>query len=143
MVQSAPTSTLENLARLAAKPGVQSTLVLSASDGSIIKSTGLLAETALSSSPDTSLVREGSDQDDKSSSTLLPSNNNIRYEGENVRTKSVEHVARVVFNFVAAAKDFAEGIEKGDDAKLLRMRTRKLEIVIVPGKSSNLGLYQD
>lgn len=52
-------------------------------------------------------------------------------------------MARVVFNFVAAAKDFAEGIEKGDDAKLLRMRTRKLEIVIVPGKSSNLGLYQD
>ncbi|KAL8843674.1 MAG: hypothetical protein Q9176_001882 [Flavoplaca citrina] len=127
-----PTSTLENLARLAAKPGVQSTLVLSASDGSIIKSTGLLAETALSSSPDTSLAREDSNQDDKSLSTSLPSNSINRYEGVEGRTKSAEHVAKMVFNFVAAAKDFVEGIEKGDDAKLLRLRTRKQEIVIFP-----------
>ena len=136
-----PAATLENLARLAAKPGVQSTLVLSASDGSIIKSTGLLAETALPSSPDTSLAREDSDQEDKSLSTSLPSNNINRYEGVEGRTKSAEHVAKMVFNFVAAAKDFVEGIEKGDDAKLLRLRTRKQEIVIFPGEPSNVCLY--
>ncbi|KAL9626573.1 MAG: hypothetical protein Q9204_007198 [Flavoplaca sp. TL-2023a] len=138
-----PTSTLENLARLAAKPGVQSTLVLSASDGSIIKSTGLLAETALSSSPDTSLAREDSNQDDKPLSTYLPSHNINRYEGVEGRTKSAEHVAKMVFNFVAAAKDFVEGIEKGDDAKLLRLRTRKQEIVIFPDAKYILVVVQD
>ncbi|KAI4242378.1 MAG: hypothetical protein L6R42_011040, partial [Xanthoria sp. 1 TBL-2021] len=136
-----PTSTLENLARLAAKPGVQSTLVLSTSDGSIIKSTGLLADSAIPSSPDRSPIGKAAPQDSKASSTTLPGNSNNLYEGGEGRTKSAEHVARMVFNFVAAAKDFAEGMEKGDDAKLLRMRTRKQEIVIVPGKSSDVGLH--
>ncbi|KAI4266358.1 MAG: hypothetical protein L6R38_008796 [Xanthoria sp. 2 TBL-2021] len=143
MVQSAPTSTLENLARLAAKPGVQSTLVLSTSDGSIIKSTGLLAESAIPSSPDPSLVGKAAPQDGKASSTTLPSNSNNLYEGGEGRTKSAEHVARMVFNFVAAAKDFAEGMEKGDDTKLLRMRTRKQEIVIVPDSKYLLVVIQD
>ncbi|KAL8647983.1 MAG: hypothetical protein Q9226_006202 [Calogaya cf. arnoldii] len=136
MVQSAPTSTLENLARLAAKPGVRSTLVLSSSDGSIIKSTGLLADSAISSSPKPSLVGSGSDQDGKSSSiTLVTSSSDNIYEGGEGRTKSAQHVAEMVFNFVAAAQDFAEGMERGDDAKLLRMRTRKQEIVIVPAST--------
>lgn len=138
-----PTSTLENLARLAAKPGVQSTLVLSTSDGFIIKSTGLLADSAISSSPDPSLVGNNPPQDIDASSTTLPRNSNNLYEGGEGRTKSAEHVAKMVFSFVAAAKDFAEGMEKGDDAKLLRMRTRKQEIVIVPGKPSDSGLHRD
>ncbi|KAL8681021.1 MAG: hypothetical protein Q9224_006895, partial [Gallowayella concinna] len=121
-----PTFTLENLARLAAKPGVQSTLILSASDGSIIKSTGLLASPASPTSPESSLV--GNELEKGSNS-----NNNEGYEGDEDHSKSADHVARVVFQFVAAARDFAEGMEKGDDARLLRMRTRKQEIVIVPG----------
>ena len=44
-------------------------------------------------------------------------------------------MAGMVFKLVAAAKEFAESMEKGDDARLLRMRTRKQEIVIVPGQS--------
>lgn len=116
--------------------------MLSTSDGSIIKSTGLLAESAIPSSPDPSLVGKAAPQDGKASSTTLPSNSNNLYEGGEGRTKSAEHVARMVFNFVAAAKDFAEGMEKGDDTKLLRMRTRKQEIVIVPGKSSDVGLHR-
>ncbi|KAL8784120.1 MAG: hypothetical protein Q9213_004179 [Squamulea squamosa] len=136
MVQSAPTSTLENLARLAAKPGVQSTLVLSKSDGSIIKSTGLLADSAVPSSSDSSAVGNGPHEDIKSFSTSIPSNSNSRegYEGDGGLTKNAQHVAKMVFEYVAAAKEFAEGMEKGDDARLLRMRTRKREIVIVPGR---------
>ncbi|KAL8666944.1 MAG: hypothetical protein Q9168_007387 [Polycauliona sp. 1 TL-2023] len=127
-----PTSTLENLARLAAKPGVQSTLVLSASDGSIIKSTGLLAESAIPSSPDAPPVGNNSSNEGKPSSTSLPNDSHNLYGREESRTRTAEHVAKMVFNFVAAAKDFARGIDEGDDAKLLRMRTRKQEIVIVP-----------
>lgn len=54
---------------------------------------------------------------------------------EEGKSKSAEHVASMVFKFVAVANEFAEGLDKGDDARLLRMRTRKSEIVIALGQS--------
>ncbi len=48
--------------------------------------------------------------------------------------KNAEEVARMVFSFVSGARDFAEGMDDGDEVKLLRLRTRKNEIVIVPGQ---------
>lgn len=44
-----------------------------------------------------------------------------------------EDIARMVFAFVAGAKAFTEGMDTSDEVKLLRLRTRKTEIVIVPG----------
>ena len=48
---------------------------------------------------------------------------------------SAEDIARMVFAFVAGATVVAEGMDKSDEVKLLRLRTRKNEIVIVPGMS--------
>ena len=48
---------------------------------------------------------------------------------------SAEDVARMVFAFVAGANAFTEGMDKSEEVKLLRLRTRKNEIVIVPGMS--------
>ena len=39
----------------------------------------------------------------------------------------------MVFAFVAGAETFAQGMDKSDEVKLLRLRTRKNEIVIYPG----------
>lgn len=47
--------------------------------------------------------------------------------------KPVEDVARMVFSFVSAAGTLAEEMDPEDDLKLLRLRTRKTEFVIVPG----------
>ncbi|KAL9577551.1 MAG: hypothetical protein Q9212_006293 [Teloschistes hypoglaucus] len=124
MVPPPPTSALEGLSRLAAKPGVQSTLILSKSDGSIIKSTGFLADSA---TRDTSVpASRGNGLD----------HNNPLGEGDEEEGKgqSAEHVASMVFKFVAVANEFAEGLDKGDDARLLRMRTRKSEVVIALGQ---------
>ena len=41
----------------------------------------------------------------------------------------------MVFSFVSGAGGFVQGMDKGDELKLLRIRTRKSEIVIVPGRS--------
>ena len=41
----------------------------------------------------------------------------------------------MVFTFVAGAREFTEGMDDADEVKLLRLRTRKNEIVIVPGQS--------
>ncbi|KAL8723826.1 MAG: hypothetical protein Q9181_007161 [Wetmoreana brouardii] len=139
-----PTSTLESLSRLAAKPGVQSTLVLSKSDGSIIRSTGLLASSRQSETPDSSLAANGFDHGSKRLSELSSRNGND-FGGSDSgadKTRSAEHVARMVFKFVAAANEFAEGMDQGDDTKLLRMRTQKLEIVVVPGQYIRAGYSQ-
>lgn len=52
---------------------------------------------------------------------------------ENSKTKHAEDIARMVFAFVSSAEGFVDSIDEGDDLKLLRLRTRKNEIVIVPG----------
>ena len=116
------TATLENLSRLAAKPGVQSTLVLSKTDGSIIQSTGLLAKSTTTPS---SL--------DNASFGDAPADGG-RHEGTNHDTgKDAETVAKMVFSFMSAAQTFVEGISTSDEMRLLRLRTRKNEIVIAPG----------
>ena len=47
----------------------------------------------------------------------------------------------MVFALVNGANAFADEMEEGDEVKLLRMRTKKDEIVIVPGKQART-LYQ-
>ena len=121
---------MQNLSRLAAKPGVRSTLVLSKVDGSIIRSSGLLAA---SSSP---IPGNGPTEGDVGV-PVEPSNGNNDYDGINDAKdggRSAEEVARMVFSFVSAAWGFADGMDEGDEVKLLRLRTRKNEIVIVPGQ---------
>ncbi len=130
-----PAATLENLSRLASKPGVQSTLILSKSDGSIIRSTGLLSTSSSSPLYDP-IVGNGTDSngageptEGTSSQGEYASNTDV-----SIRGNSAEDVARMVFAFVAGAKAFTEGMDKSDELKLLRLRTRKNEIVIVPGR---------
>lgn len=124
--------TLEYLSRLASKPGVQSTLILSESDGSIIRSTGLLAA---STKPTEDAL---TDQGVLSNGTAYNGDHTIADRDHDPTTQSksltAEDVAKRVFNFVNSAKAFAGAMEEGDDVKLLRMRSKKNEIVIVPGK---------
>ena len=121
---------MDNLARLAAKPGVQATLVLSKADGSIIRSSGLLAP------PSPPASGNGlTDGDVKEPIETLNGDSDYNgISGRDNKGKNVEDVAKMVFLFVSAAGDFAQGMDDGDEVKLLRLRTRKNEIVIVPGK---------
>lgn len=48
--------------------------------------------------------------------------------------KNIENVARMVFSFVSAAGALVEDMDSEDALKLLRLRTKKNEIVIVPGQ---------
>ena len=110
---------------------MQSTLILSRTDGSIIQSTGLLASS--SALPDDV-------QADRTSSNGTAHNDNSLsqdYIGEvkgRATGKSAEDTAKMVFSFVKGANVFADEIQEGDEVKLLRIRTKRTEIVIVPGK---------
>lgn len=46
---------------------------------------------------------------------------------------SAEDVASMVWNFIRAAGSLVEGLDEEDEVKLLRLRTKKNELVIVPG----------
>ncbi|KAL9594874.1 MAG: hypothetical protein Q9219_006782 [cf. Caloplaca sp. 3 TL-2023] len=134
MVQSIPTSALDNLTRLAAKPNVKATLVLSKLDGSIIRSTGSLGSTPSAISSEAYIDRNdlGHGNAIASAVALSIEHGHDEYdEGESGRSIA-EKFARMIFAFLSAANDFADGMEKGDDTKLLRMRTRNNEAVIVP-----------
>ena len=48
--------------------------------------------------------------------------------------RKADEVAKLVFSFVMGATGLTEGMNDGDEVKLLRLRTRKNDIVIVPGK---------
>lgn len=120
-------SGIDNFARLAAKPGVQSTLILSKTDGTIIRSTGLPFRTT-SSSPKAS----GSTEAGTGLGGVLDAK--TRYMGgkDDVGTFA-EDIAMKVFSFVSAAGMLASSIEEGDDVQLVRLRTKKHEIVIALG----------
>lgn len=135
---------MDNLSRLAAKPGVQSTLILSKADGSIIRTSGLLAGSSSppgssSSRPTSSSSGGGAGATDTASGHADGTHAEAYYEvihakDENSNEKRAEDVAKMVFSFVSNAGGFVQGMDEGDELKLLRIRTRKSEIVIVPGK---------
>ncbi len=46
---------------------------------------------------------------------------------------SAEDIASMVWSFLAAAGNLVNELDKEDEVKLLRLRTKKNELVIVPG----------
>ena len=135
-----PASTLDNLTRLASKPGVQSTLIISKADGSIIRSSGLLSSPP-SPSPVSNLhtsvsgtfpANRGPDGDTANETHDEIGDYGDKREGG---AQTAEDVAKMVYSFVSAAGGLVEGLSKGDEVRLLRLRTKKNELVIVPGSS--------
>ncbi|KAI9721299.1 MAG: hypothetical protein M1812_002461 [Candelaria pacifica] len=128
------------LNRLTHKPGVQSTLVLSRIDGCIVRTTGLLSTTqsrkpngALSPSKIPNSPDNGYALDSAVGALELRDEGNEANRATDGGMKDAEEVARMVWNFVRAAGTMVEGLDAEDEVKLLRLRTRKNELVIVPG----------
>ncbi|KAJ8067402.1 hypothetical protein OCU04_004753 [Sclerotinia nivalis] len=105
----------ETLARLSKKPGVQATLVLEASSGTIIQNSGSF-----------SAFR----------STSRPNNAGVATEDSNAtastESQGIEELASMVWSFVKSAGGLVHGLDVEDEVRLLRLRTKKHELVIVP-----------
>ena len=128
MQQPSPTEeTSALLARLAQRPGVQSTLILSRDTGAIVRSTGLITAE--------DIVAEGDS---------VP--NGATDAGEKVKkgTRKADDVARLVWNFVKSAGEMIEELNgEIDEVKLLRLRTKKNELVVVPDAKFLLVVVHD
>ncbi|KAG6994006.1 hypothetical protein G7Y79_00048g084020 [Physcia stellaris] len=134
MSQTTPAATLDHLARLATRPGVQSTLILSRIDGSIIHKAGLLAQSSTS--------RDTTDPDRDVNLSVNKEDSTLAVDGV-TRDKGAESMAHKVFSFMSQAQAFAEGVDSADEVKLLRLRTRKNEVVIVPDSKFLLVVIHD
>ena len=121
---------LENLSRLANKPGVQATLVLSRHNGSVMEASGSLTTTAGEddNGSEERVVESGS------SNEAMGSAESVKDGSSERAPTTIEKMARSVFTFVSAAEELARSMGREDDVRLLRMRTKKHELVIVPGK---------
>jgi dynein light chain roadblock-type len=100
---------------------VQSTLILSSATGAIIRTSGLISEGSANSST-TTLVASNESSGDSYTSDRKESG-----------IHNAEHVASLVWNFLKAADSLVDELGTEDGVKLLRLRTKKNELVIVPG----------
>jgi len=111
--------TFANLERLSQKPSVVATLVISRQDGMIIRSSGLELEENASKEGEVGAIASAEDEN-----------------SDSMRMISAEMMARLVFDFVNASTKMAKDMSRHrkHDIKLLRMRTDRNELVIVPGQ---------
>ena len=56
--------------------------------------------------------------------------------------QSAEDVASMVWAFISAAGTLVEGLDKEDEVKLLRLRTKKNELVIIPGEDIHVIFHK-
>lgn len=123
-----PDETLSLLTRLSQKPGVQSTLILSRENGTIIRTSGLISNTS-SASPNSTLPASND-----------PANDSYASGRKESGIHSAEDVASMVWSFLTAAGTLVNELDEEDEVKLLRLRTKKNELVIVPGTFSRTSL---
>lgn len=126
MQQPSPSEETQNLlARLSQRPGVQSTLILSRDTGAIVRASGLISPEEIvedGTAPTNATYVNGTDGD-------------VKKKG----TRKAEEVAQLVYNFVKSAGSMIEELNgENDEAKLLRVRTKKNELVVVPGRTAHL-----
>ena len=101
---------------------MQSTLVLSRETGAIVRTSGLISSST-SANPNSTLPAPND-------SSGAESYTNGRKESG---IHSAEDVASAVWSFLTSAGKLVDGLDKEDEVKLLRLRTKKNELVIVPG----------
>ncbi|KAJ5595578.1 uncharacterized protein N7459_001786 [Penicillium hispanicum] len=184
--QHVPQHVTALLSHLTSRPGVQSTLILSRKDGSIIQSAGLLAAQETTTSRPAAITPSTADP------TALPQSSESSPASPTPPTQflyqpsQAEALAAHIFAFVSSASalgvslsrptaqpngdiDISSGLDGGygsygngtrtpqeedrdgdgtdreedDEVKLLRMRTRKHEIVVVPDRKYLLCVVHD
>ncbi|KAG6027791.1 hypothetical protein E4U41_000836 [Claviceps citrina] len=107
----------EKLGRLATKPGVRASIILDRASGAILKTSGEL-----------SALRTAKARD---AATVAPFSNEAP-AAEASESQGVEDFAAMIWNYVNTSSLLVQEVDKEDALRLLRLRTKKQEIVIVP-----------
>ncbi|KAH6630236.1 hypothetical protein B0J18DRAFT_94232 [Chaetomium sp. MPI-SDFR-AT-0129] len=120
----------ETLGRLSKKPGVRATIALDRASGAILKTTGQVGSIRATPVPVSPAPGAGSFSDEANGEDLN-------------RDQGAEQLAAMIWNFVSNAGSFVQELDTEDEVKLLRLRTKKQEFVIVPDTKYLLVVVHD
>ncbi|KAK4154852.1 hypothetical protein C8A00DRAFT_32371 [Chaetomidium leptoderma] len=121
----------ETLGRLSKKAGVRATIVLDRTSGAILKTSGQVDSIRKAKASGSSVPATGSFSND--------ANGNSGADHD----QGVEELAAMVWNFVSTAGSLVQELDTEDEVKLLRLRTKKQEFVIVPDAKYLLIVIHD
>ncbi|RDL37018.1 uncharacterized protein BP5553_04451 [Venustampulla echinocandica] len=109
-----PSAVSETISRLAGKSGVKATMVLDRSLNTVLQTTGSFSSFRSLDAP----------RNTASASTTSDTNT--------ANEEGVDEFAAMIWSFVNSAGGLVHNLDSEDDIKLLRLRTKKNELVIVP-----------
>jgi dynein light chain roadblock-type len=115
------------LARMSSKQGVQSTLVLTRDAGAVVRSQGILT-------PDRSTAAAAAAQEGDQPEASSSADPATAAEGGDAAAHDAEEIARHVWKFVQASDELVRGMDAEDELRLLRIRTRRNELMIMPSQ---------
>ncbi|KAG6367295.1 hypothetical protein INS49_001482 [Diaporthe citri] len=127
----------ETLSRLSKKPGVKATIALDRASGTILKTAGHISSLRTSSQQQqsdsqSSTAAAAASTLSASTSDVPASSGSAVAAGTGSETQGAEELASMVWAFVNTAGGLVRGLDTEDELKLLRVRTKKQELVIVP-----------
>jgi len=118
-VENLSASFSQTLERLSSKPGVIATVVVDRSSGALLQSTGSFSFWNAATSNSTSTTAK----------IASPTN---KIESDTQSSDTTLHFTAMVCRYVESSGDLVHHMDSDDDLKLLRLRTKKHEVVIVP-----------
>ncbi|TKA22821.1 hypothetical protein B0A50_07720 [Salinomyces thailandicus] len=147
MQQPSPGAETEALlARLSQRPGVQSTLILSRDTGAIVQSSGLVtaeesATEEVTSTADGTFVNPSDAQNANGAAAAELAGGAEKTMKAKKGTRQAEEVAGLVWGFMKSVGTMVEELNgENDEGRLVRVRTKKNEIVVVPDEKGRFLL---
>ncbi|KAK2075169.1 hypothetical protein P8C59_009316 [Phyllachora maydis] len=133
---SGPDGLEETLGRLSKKAGVKATIVLDRETGAILKMSGQVSSIRTSKSTSSPLAAQPATAKASFPGDAAAGVTGIEHEGS-------EELAAMVWRFIGTADGLVDELDTEDELKLLRLRTRKRELVIVPDAKFILVVVHD
>ncbi|KAI1427409.1 hypothetical protein F5Y12DRAFT_712216 [Xylaria sp. FL1777] len=133
----------EALHRLSKKPGVKAWLMLDRSNGAVLKTNGQIATVRPAKS---SSGANNNNNSGVSPSLPTPTGGSFSTDVQtntNNETLAAQELASMVWSFLSSAGSLVDDIDSEDELKLLRLRTKKQEFVIVPEPKYLLVVIHD
>ncbi|KAI1504999.1 hypothetical protein F5X99DRAFT_333197 [Biscogniauxia marginata] len=123
----------EALHRLSKKPGVKAWLMLDRTNGTVLKTNGQVSN-----------VRPA--RSNSNASLPTPTGGSFSTDvnvNTNNETQAAQELASMVWSFLSSAGSLVEEMDSEDELKLLRLRTKQQELVIVPESKYLLVVIHD
>ncbi|KAK0633314.1 hypothetical protein B0T14DRAFT_560915 [Immersiella caudata] len=133
VLTNGPDALEETLGRLSKKPGVKATIVLDRATGAILKTGGQVSSIRKTKAASFAVATQTTGSFPSSDAGAGPSS----------QEQNVQELAAMVWNFVGAAGGLVQELDTEDELKLLRLRTKKQELVIVPDAKYLLIVVHD